>query len=144
MISQLTVFLKNEPGALAKATQLISGSDIQIHGLMVSNVSDFAIARIVCDKPWQALETLVDRKYQASISRVVAIAVENVPGGLARLLNTFADENLNVEYAYCCSIADMTVDILKVAGDPKTVEESLRKAGVMELTAKEIAIEDQA
>lgn len=144
MISQLTVFLNNEPGALAKATRLISGSDIQIHGLMVSNISDFGIARIVCDQPWQAMSTLADRKYHVMISRVIAIAVENVPGGLSRLLESLAGEGLNVEYAYCCSIDDMTVDILKVEGDPKAVEEALRRADIKELSAEDLSIADKS
>ncbi|MDD5799760.1 MAG: hypothetical protein PUD09_03855 [Coriobacteriales bacterium] len=136
MIDQLTVFLPDEMGSLAKMTHVLSGSDIQIHGLMVADASDFSLVRVICDKPFQAYEALSDRSYNVAITQVVAVVVDNVPGGLARVLDQLAGVGCSVQYAYCCSIEGKTVDIIKVEGD--LVQEQLRQADFRQLTTEEL------
>ncbi len=140
MIDQLTVFLPNEPGTLAQMAQVLGDAGIQMHALMVADTADFGIVRIICDTPRAAARALADEGYRAAATRVVAIEVENVPGGLAKVLTKLARVRLNVEYAYCASIGDRTVDVLKVTGDP--IEARLVQAGLRDLDAKDVYLPD--
>ena len=136
MIEQLTVFLPNEPGTLAQMAQVLGDAGIQMHALMVADTADFGIVRIICDTPRRAARSLADKGYRAAATQVLAIEVQNVPGGLAKVLVKLAKVNLNVEYAYCASIHGKTVDVLKLTGDP--IEARLVQAGLRGLDASEI------
>lgn len=140
MIDQLTVFLPNEPGTLAQMAQVLGEANIQMHALMVADTADFGIVRIICDTPKRASRALADKGYRAATTQVVAVEVNNVPGGLAHVLRRFARVGLNVEYAYCSSIGSRTVDVLKVTGSPLGAK--LVQAGIRDLAPEDVYIPD--
>ena len=140
MIDQLTVFLPNEPGTLAKMAKVLGDNDIQMHALMVADTADFGIVRIICDTPKRASRALADEGYRAATTQVAAFDVENVPGGLAKILRRLADVSLNVEYAYCASIGSRTVDVLKLTGDP--IGAKLVRAGMHDLDPADVYMPD--
>lgn len=140
MIDQLTVFLPNEPGTLAEMAKVLGDAQIQMHALMVADTADFGIVRIICDTPRRASEALEAQGYRAATTQVVAVEVDNVPGGLARLLSRFAKVGLNVEYAYCASIGGRTIDVLKATGGP--VGAKLVQAGVRDLAPSDVYVPD--
>ena len=141
MINQLTVFLPNEPGTLAAMARVLGDANIQMHALMVADTADFGIVRIICNTPRAAKRALDDAGYRAATTKVVAVEVENVPGGLAKVLNKFADVRLNVEYAYCASIGGRTIDVLKVTGEP--IGAKLVQAGLDDLDPKDVYQPDE-
>ena len=140
MIDQLTVFLPNEPGTLYGLAKALGDAKIQMHALMVADTADFGIVRIICDTPKAASRALEAAGYHAATTQVVAVEVENVPGGLAKALERFQEVGLNVEYAYCSSIGNRTVDVIKVTGDP--VAEKLALAGVGDLDPADVYVCD--
>ena len=65
----------------------------------------------------------------------------NRPGGLAELLETLADLDLNIEYGYCFSIGDdRAVDVLKIRGEAQASDaaEALERAGFKLLEQKDL------
>lgn len=140
MIDQLTVFLPNEPGTLAEMSRILGEANIQMHALMVADTADFGIVRIICDTPKAASRALADAGYRAATTQVVAVEVDNVPGGLAKVLSKLAAVRLNVEYAYCTSIGSRTVDVIKVTGEP--VGAKLVQAGLKDLDATDVYVPD--
>lgn len=140
MIDQLTVFLPNEPGTLADMTRVLGENNIQMHALMVADTADFGIVRIICDTPKAASLALGNAGYSAATTQVVALEVENVPGGLAKVLAKLASVRLNVEYAYCTSIGARTVDVIKLTGGP--VGAKLVQAGLRDLDAADVYTPD--
>ena len=109
---------------------------VQIHALMVAETVDFGIIRVICDKPRTTAAMLREKGYNAMCARVVAAEVENVPGALGRLLDRLASCDLNVEYAYTCSMGERTVDVIKATGEP--LEIKLRESGLAFLEAKDL------
>ena len=83
MIKQVTVFLPNEPGALARMGRLLGKYDIQIHGLSVSSMGEAGFVRMICADPDAAVKALEGEGYQPIVSRVLALEVDNIPGGLS-------------------------------------------------------------
>lgn len=141
MIDQLTVFLPNEPGTLAKMARVLGDANIQMHALMVADTADFGIVRIICDTPRAASRALEEEGYRAATTQVVALEVDNVPGGLATALSKIASVRLNVEYAYCASIGDRTVDVIKVTGGP--IGAKLVQAGLKDLMPEDVYTPDE-
>lgn len=140
MIDQLTVCLPDGPGKLAKMCHVLGEKGVQIHALMVAETVDFGIIRVICDKPRTTAEMLRGLGYNAMCARVVAAEVDNVPGALGRLLDRLASSDLNVEYAYTCSMGERTVDVIKATGEP--LEIKLRESGLKFLEAKDLYLVD--
>jgi len=99
-ITQISVFLENKKGRLAEVCSLLGENKINIRALTVAESEDFGVLRIVVDKPQEALNILKGNGMVASFSEIVAIEVEDKPGGLAAILKALSRNNINVEYMY--------------------------------------------
>ena len=129
MIDQVTVFLENQKGRLSALTRTLADAGVNMIALTIAETSDYGLVRIVCDSPAKAVEALNAAGLRALVTKVLAVAVPNRPGGLADLLDTFESLDLNIEYGYCFSSAEGTaIDVLKVR-DPELASAALAKAG---------------
>ncbi|MEG0376126.1 MAG: ACT domain-containing protein [Raoultibacter sp.] len=137
MISQLTVFLENEKGRLARACRTIADSGFNMSALFLADTADFGVARIFCDRPEEAVEKLREAGYRATITPVLGVRVPNRPGGLAELLEFFNEHDVNIEYGYCFSVnQEYAIDVLKVSDH--SIEDKLAAAGFEPATPKDI------
>lgn len=101
MIDQLTVFLENSKGRLTSLCRTLGAADIQMHSLALADTTDYGIARIICDDPQAAAKALSEAGFTANITKVVAVEVPDVPGGLAKVLDALDTADVNIEYCYC-------------------------------------------
>lgn len=101
MIDQLTVFLENSKGRLTSLCRTLGSAGIQMHSLALADTADYGIARIICDDPQGAAKALSDAGFTANVSKVVAVEVPDVPGGLAQVLDALDAADVNIEYSYC-------------------------------------------
>ena len=69
--------------------------------------------------------------YHTIVSDVLALEVENVPGGLSRALGRLESLDLNIDYIYSCPLGGRVVDSVAVSGEPVAVK--LRGAGIVRL-----------
>jgi hypothetical protein len=99
-ITQVSVFLENKKGRLLEVCSLLGQHNINIRALNVAESEGFGVLRIVVDKPQEAVEMLKKNNLVANLTDVVAVEVEDKPGGLARLLEILSKNNINVEYMY--------------------------------------------
>ena len=98
-IKQLSVFLENKQGRLWKALNTLKSENIDIRALSIADTSEFGILRMIVSDPVRAKE-LLDNEFAVSIADVLAIEVEDQPGGLEAALGLLNENNLNVEYIY--------------------------------------------
>ena len=99
-IKQISIFLENRKGRLYDVCSLLGKNDINIRALNVAETESFGILRIVVNKPDVAVKVLKDADIVAKITDVIAIEVDDRPGGLADILKALADEDVNIEYMY--------------------------------------------
>jgi hypothetical protein len=130
VVEQLSVFLENKPGHLARMTRVLADADINLRALMVADTEQFGVVRIICDRPHAARAALEQAGFGASITRVIAVEIPDRPGGLAEVLETLSGAGINVEYAYAFVEpgASEAVDIFKV--DSAGAAEALMAAGL--------------
>lgn len=62
--------------------------------------ADFALIRIVVNKPDAAVEILKQNDYVFDTKEVIVIDLENVPGKLAEITKRFGEEGININYVY--------------------------------------------
>ena len=100
MIQQITVFLENKSGRLSSLCAALGEAGIDMQALTIADTADYGVVRIICAEPERAAEVLRAADYRVNITRVTAIAVDNQPGGLAKLLAKLDEMNVNIEYGY--------------------------------------------
>jgi len=99
-ITQISTFLENKKGRLYEVTELLGKNKINIRALTIAESEDFGVLRMVVDNPKKALEVLKKNGFVSSFTDIIAVEVDDQPGGLSKILKTFNDNNVNVEYMY--------------------------------------------
>ena len=99
-ITQVSVFLENKKGRLLEVCKLLGKNNINIRALNVAESEGFGVLRIVVDKSQEAVDVLKKNDLVANLTEVVAVEVEDRPGGLAKILEILSKNNINVEYMY--------------------------------------------
>jgi hypothetical protein len=99
-VAQISVFLENRTGRLAEVTGILSEAKINIRALAVADTSDFGILRLILDDNEKAEKVLRDNGFSVGKTNVVAVEVEDKPGGLHRILSLLTQAGINVEYMY--------------------------------------------
>jgi len=97
---QISVFIENKRGRLAEIVKALGDNDIDMSALCIADTADFGILRLIVDKPEHAEKVLKDNGHAVSITDVIAISVEDKPGGLAEALTVLNDYEINIEYMY--------------------------------------------
>jgi len=130
-INQLSVFLGNHPGRLLNICRLLGDNDINIHAVNIAESKDFGVLRLIVDKCDEALRVLKEASCSAECTKVVAVEVPDVPGGLARVLDTIEKAGLNIEYMYGFSKrhSDDSLMVFRFE-DPKKAIEALLAVGI--------------
>jgi hypothetical protein len=99
-LTQISIFLENKKGRLYEVCSLLGKHKINMRALNIAESEGFGILRIVVDRPQQAVRVLKENNFVANLTEIVAVEVEDKPGGLARILKIIADNQINVEYMY--------------------------------------------
>ena len=99
-IKQISVFLENVSGRLAEVTQILSKGGINLRAITIADTADFGILRIVSDNPDKALKLLENGGFTARATDVLGVEVADKPGGLAKVMDIFRKNNVNIEYLY--------------------------------------------
>lgn len=99
-VEQISVFLENRAGRLAEITRVLGEAGVNIRALSLADTSDFGILRLIVNDNDKAKAALKEHGFTVGITNVVAVEVEDRPGGLNQLLQILSTENINVEYMY--------------------------------------------
>jgi hypothetical protein len=73
---------------------------VNIRALAIADTSDFGVLRLIVNDNQRAVEALRSRGFTVGKTDVVAVEVEDRPGGLYRILDLLNKAEINVEYMY--------------------------------------------
>jgi len=97
---QISVFLENKAGRLAEVAGILAEANVNIRALAVADTSDFGVLRLIVNDNQKAVDVLKNRGFTVGKTDVVAVEVEDRPGGLHRILDILHRAGINVEYMY--------------------------------------------
>ena len=97
---QISVFLENKAGRLAEVAGILAEAGVNIRALSLADTSDFGVLRLIVDDNEKANETLKKNGFTVGKTNVIAVEVEDRPGGLHKILDTLYKSGTNVEYMY--------------------------------------------
>ena len=99
-VEQISIFLENKAGRLAEVTRILGKGGINIRALSLADTSDFGILRLIVNDHEKAKQILKDNGFTVGRTEVIAVEVEDRPGGLNSILEILFKANINVEYMY--------------------------------------------
>ncbi len=99
-IKQLSVFVENKKGTILDVTKSIAEAGVDIRALSVADTQDFGILRLIVSDIEKAKDALSESNCVVSVTKVIAVSVSDVPGGLCKVLELLAEADINVEYVY--------------------------------------------
>ncbi|MDA8404899.1 MAG: ACT domain-containing protein, partial [Desulfobacteraceae bacterium] len=74
-ISQISIFIENRSGRLAKITTALGAAGVNIRALSLADTSDFGILRLIVNQTEKAINILKDQGFTVMASSVIAVAV---------------------------------------------------------------------
>lgn len=102
IITQLSAFIENKPGRLFAAVKVLADAKIDIRALSLADTDEYGVVRLIVDKPEEARGVLKESGIAAKLNHVVAVAMNDRPGGAVEVLGVLGDAGLNIEYIYAC------------------------------------------
>ncbi len=100
MLTQLSLFLENRPGALSEACTVLKNAGINLRALSLADTQQFGILRLLVDEPAKGKEALAAEGFVVKENKVLAVSVPDCAGGLAELFAVVDKLELSVEYMY--------------------------------------------
>jgi hypothetical protein len=138
-VEQISIFLENKAGRLADVTRTLAEAGINIRALSLADTSDFGILRLIVTDYEKAKAALKENGFTVGKTTVVAVEVEDKPGGLNSILDMLSKQGINVEYMYAFvqQSGQNAVLIFRFDRTDQAIEQ-LQKAGIRILTGDEI------
>ena len=139
-ITQLSLFLMNQPGQLVDAVGAISGTGANIRAMSIADANDFGILRTIVSDTDKVCAALKDR-YLITRTPVVAARMDDRSGALYPILTALNESNINIEYMYAFTGTgpEEAYVVLRVQ-DPETAEAVLHANGVGTLSDDNLSL----
>ena len=121
-IRQLSIFLENKSGRLQEVLEVLGNAKINITALTIADTSEYGIVRLLVSDPENGHKLLKDRGYSVNLTDVFSLSVSHEPGSLAKMLKSFSEENLSIEYMYAFSLGEKAIIVLRTNNRLKAFE----------------------
>jgi hypothetical protein len=99
-LKQLSVFLENRPGQVKVPCKALAEAGINILAMSLADTEQFGILRFIVKDTPKAKEVLDKAGCVVKETEVLAVEVEDRPGGLLQLLEAFEKADMTIEYMY--------------------------------------------
>ncbi|MBJ7259855.1 MAG: amino acid-binding protein [Chthoniobacterales bacterium] len=127
IVTQLAVFIENNPGTLAAVCDALAKEGINIWGLATSDTTDHTVIRLVLSDPKRALRIFEERGTLVVESDVLMVENRNQPSALAKIAKALSKKKIKIEYAYLASHpGDIRGLLILRVGNAKSALETLK------------------
>ncbi len=139
-LQQLTVFVKNERGALVEITDTLAAHNVNIRALSIADTAEFGILRMIVSDNAVAAATLTEQGYLLKMTDVVGVKIGDEPGKLSKALAVLDEAKINMEYLYAfmTRTEKHAYVVLRVANNA-AAEAALEAAGFHLITDADVA-----
>lgn len=102
LVEQVSVFIENKQGRLFAISDVLAKNDIDISALSLAENSEYGVIRMIVNNPHKAKEVLNDGGVICKVSPVLAVAIDDVPGGFSKAIKLLTDNDIEIKYMYAC------------------------------------------
>ena len=133
----LSVFAENKPGRLDRITEILAEAQINIRAIKISDLGEFGVVKALVDDPDRAYQVLKEGHVSVTKKAIVAVVVDDTPGGLHKVLKILTQQNINVEDSYGFVMNKRGILVIEVDNVP-SVTDLLKDSGLHLLSEEEI------
>src|SRR5260370_9635871 len=95
-VHDVTAYLENKPGRLAKICSALAHEKIDIRALSVMDTADRSVLRFVTNDLEPTRRVLTSLGTEFEVAEVLSLQMENPPGALAPLLERLASAPIKI------------------------------------------------
>jgi hypothetical protein len=129
MVKELSVFIDNKPGRLKAVIGLLNEKKINIRALTLQDIKEYGILKIIVDRPNDAYLAISEKGLACAVKEVLAVRIEDRPGGFDELLKVISDKNINIKDTFGFVVESKKSAILCIEVDNiEKAEELLKNA----------------
>ena len=99
-ITQLSIFVENKFGRLSEILDVLAENQVDIRALSMADTSEFGILRMIVDDVEKAKVVLAESGVVVKSTEVIALPIDETPGGLARMVSKLRDAQISIEDLY--------------------------------------------
>ncbi|MCS6851819.1 MAG: acetolactate synthase [Gemmataceae bacterium] len=138
-VRQFNVFLENRVGGLLRVVRLFETTDIHIVSLMIVDLADCAIIRMVLSDPERALEIFQRAGLAVTESDLLVVQLPDGPHPLLQICKALLSAEINVHYAYPLLFGPKGRSALALhVEDHETAVQTLDRQGFTIFTEKDL------
>jgi hypothetical protein len=139
MAHQIAVFAENKPGRIERVSRILGEAGVNIRAITVATADAFGVIKLLVDDPAKACAALAAGGVQAVTREIVALVMDDRPGGLHAAAQALSAAGINIEDAYGFVVEDKrrAVLVVEVEKIPEAVG-VLRARGIRTLSDEEI------
>lgn len=137
MITEISVFLPNNPGVLAKFIDLLNTNDIHIKAITVAETPEYGLLLILVDNPEECIELLEENNYEISATTVLAVKLSEDLNALFDIASVLGKNSVNIEYLYMTVVSGKTLMIVRI-DDNEKAQEVLKNEGFILFSIEEL------
>ena len=140
-VKQLSVFIENRPGRLSAVTKILGDNDVNIRAMSLADTKDFGILRLIVDDFEKAVSALKTEGFSVTTTQVLAVEINDRPGGLSEAMKALYNDNISVEYMYSAFIntKENTAYLILRVENVTAALEALSEAGFALISQQELA-----
>ncbi len=132
IIKQLSIFLEDKTGSLAKVTNILAHHGINMSAFCVADATDYGILRMVVGRPQLALDILKNHNYSVHVTDVICLKLKDVSGSLNTALEILSKNGIGIDYMYAyASTSGMAIAVIHSSESNKMID--VLKANKMDL-----------
>ena len=98
-VKLVAVFAENRLGQMARLTKVLADAGVNIRWVTIATSEDFGVIKFLVDKCDLAFQRLKDHGFTVSLIEVLAIEVDDKPGGFHEVAEDLARHQINVQNA---------------------------------------------
>jgi hypothetical protein len=136
-VNLIAVFAENQLGQMARITQVLADAGINIRWVTIATNESLGVIKFLVDKCDLAYERLHAKGWTVSLLQVLAIEVEDKPGGLHAVADCLARNRINVENSSGFVSHNRAVLLIEVQ-DVARAGQTLANQGLRLLSQEEI------
>ncbi len=99
-VEQISIFIENTEGRLAEVTAILRDANVNIRALSLADTTDFGVLRLIVNDNDKAEQALKKEGFTVGRTKVMAVEIDDEPGGLNKVLDPLCENEVNVEYMY--------------------------------------------
>ncbi len=138
-IHQIAIFMENKPGHLRTICRTLADAGISINTLSLADTQQYGILRLLTSDWEKAKEVLSAAGFVVNVTEVLAVEVDDKPGGLLRVLDIIGEYGINIEYMYAFTFhhGENAIMVFRFDNPDKAIT-SLQSEGIKVLPAIDI------